>query len=63
VAELAGQRAGGGGGDGGVAGGAGGVPGGDQAAQRPLGLGRPDRARPGLGGVLEVAEDVRVMPT
>jgi len=38
------------------------VPGADQAAQRPLRLGRPDRVRPALGGVLEVADDVGVMP-
>ena len=34
----------------------------DQAAQRPLRLHRPDRARVGLGAVLEIPEQVRVMP-
>jgi hypothetical protein len=33
--------------------------GGDQAAQRPLGLCGPYRLRPALGGVLEITDDVR----
>ena len=35
-----------------------GVPGMDEAAQRPLGLHRPDRVRVCLGAVLVVAQDV-----
>ena len=38
---------------------AGGVPGMDQAAQRPLRLHGPDRARVALGAVLEVPQQVR----
>jgi hypothetical protein len=34
----------------------------DQAAQRPLRLHRPDRARVGLGAVLEIPKQVGVMP-
>ena len=59
VAELEGQRVRRGGGDLAQALLAGLVPGADQAAQRPLRLGRPDGGRVGLGGVLEVADQVR----
>jgi len=62
VAELAQQRARDARRDLGLAGVAGGVPGADQAAQRPLGLDRPDGLRVALGGVLEVPDQVLVMP-
>jgi hypothetical protein len=42
---------------------AGGVPGADQASQRPLRLPWPDRFRPALGRVLEVPDQVHLMPT
>jgi hypothetical protein len=48
------------GGDGGVV--AGGVGVVDQAAQRLGGLGRPGLVRVDLGGVVEVAQEVLVMP-
>ena len=41
---------------------AGGVPGMDQAAQRPLRLRRPDRARVALSAVLMVPQQMLVMP-
>jgi hypothetical protein len=62
AAELQGQRIRGGGRDRGLAGVAGVAPGADQAAQRPLRLRRPVRVRVGLGAVLEVPEQVLVMP-
>ena len=58
VPELVLQRFAHVGGDGGQALLAGGVPGMDQAAQRPLRLHGPDRARVGLGAVLVVAQEV-----
>ena len=56
VAELVDQRAGDVRGHRGPPGVTGGMPGADQAAQRPLGLHRPDRGRVALGRVLEVRD-------
>jgi hypothetical protein len=62
VPELVLQGAGDLGRDGGEVLLAGGVPGADQAAQRPLRLRRPDRTRVRLGAILEIPQQMGVMP-
>ena len=55
VADVGGYRL--------VAGGAGEVGLVDQLAQRVLDLGRPVRVGVGLGGVFQITQDVRIIPT